>query len=160
MLSQDFALAELEVSGEFPNLASPMPSALVPRAKQLVARGLQPVRDQLGRPMRILSGYRSHALNRAVGGQPTSQHLVAEAADWTCEDLRDAIDDVIRMILAGELKGIGQIIYYPDKHFIHMATISGRFPTPTVCIHWPSRKYQYRVVTPLSVEAFGALVPR
>ena len=66
MLSQDFALAELEVSGEFPNLASPMPSALVPRAKQLVARGLQPVRDQLGRPMRILSGYRSHALNRAV----------------------------------------------------------------------------------------------
>src|SRR4051794_2701934 len=34
-----------------------------------------------GRPMRIVSGYRSAATNRAVGGAPNSQHLVGRAAD-------------------------------------------------------------------------------
>lgn len=34
-----------------------------------------------GRPLRIVSGYRSPAWNRKVGGAPNSQHLVNRAAD-------------------------------------------------------------------------------
>lgn len=34
-----------------------------------------------GRPIRIVSGYRSPAHNRAVGGASRSQHLVGRAAD-------------------------------------------------------------------------------
>ena len=42
---------------------------------------LQPLRDSIGRPIAINSGYRSVALNRAVGGSMKSQHLKGEAAD-------------------------------------------------------------------------------
>ena len=42
---------------------------------------LQPVRDGFG-PIRINSGYRSPALNKAVGGSKTSQHCNGEAADF------------------------------------------------------------------------------
>ena len=42
---------------------------------------LQPVREEFG-PIRINSGYRSPALNKAVGGSKTSQHCNGEAADF------------------------------------------------------------------------------
>ena len=42
---------------------------------------LQPVRDEFG-PIRINSGYRSPALNKAVGGSKTSQHCNGQAADF------------------------------------------------------------------------------
>ena len=42
---------------------------------------LQPVREEFG-PVRINSGYRSPALNKAVGGSKTSQHCNGEAADF------------------------------------------------------------------------------
>ena len=47
--------------------------------------GLEEVRKLLGeRPILISSGYRSAALNSAVGGQPGSQHLLGQAVDFTC----------------------------------------------------------------------------
>lgn len=42
---------------------------------------LEPVRDMLG-PLHVNSGYRSPELNRAVGGQPTSQHCQGLACDF------------------------------------------------------------------------------
>ena len=42
---------------------------------------LQPIRNEFG-PVRINSGYRGPALNRAVGGSKTSQHCFGEAADF------------------------------------------------------------------------------
>ena len=42
---------------------------------------LQPVRDEFG-IIRINSGYRSPALNKAVGGSKTSQHCNGQAADF------------------------------------------------------------------------------
>lgn len=50
----------------------------------LVTNVLQPVRDKLGFPMTITSGYRSPALNRAIGGVANSQHMKGEAADIQC----------------------------------------------------------------------------
>ena len=41
---------------------------------------LQPLRDSVG-PIRISSGYRSKALNRAIGGSSKSQHCKGEALD-------------------------------------------------------------------------------
>lgn len=43
--------------------------------------GLEVVRQLRGRPVRIVSGYRSPAHNRAVGGARNSQHLYVKAAD-------------------------------------------------------------------------------
>jgi len=42
---------------------------------------LQPVREEFG-VIRINSGYRSPALNKAVGGSKTSQHCNGQAADF------------------------------------------------------------------------------
>lgn len=42
---------------------------------------LQKMRDRVGRPMTIVSGYRCPAFNRQVGGIPQSEHLLGNAAD-------------------------------------------------------------------------------
>lgn len=147
-VSRDFRLSEFSASASHPSLVREVPRALVPRVQQLATHGLQPIRDAIGRPMRILSGYRSSALNRAVGGSPTSQHVVGEAADWTCDDLDQAWGVVLDLVRDGKLREIGQIIRYPDRGFVHLALVSGRFPRATICVHWPARGYQYRVIAP------------
>jgi len=48
--------------------------------KKLIDNVIQPVRDKIG-PIRITSGYRSPALNRAIGGSSRSQHSKGMAAD-------------------------------------------------------------------------------
>jgi hypothetical protein len=47
----------------------------------LVHNVLQPLRNWWGKEVKIGSGYRSLALNRAVGGVSNSQHMKGEAAD-------------------------------------------------------------------------------
>lgn len=52
--------------------------------KTLVDNVLQPLRDDLGKPLIITSGYRSPALNKAIGGSEDSQHSNGEAVDIEC----------------------------------------------------------------------------
>lgn len=52
------------------------------RLKLLAEKVLQPIRDHYNRPVIVSSGYRSPAVNRAVGGSPKSQHMTGEAADF------------------------------------------------------------------------------
>lgn len=47
----------------------------------LVHNVLQPLRNWWGKEVKIGSGYRCLALNRAVGGVSNSQHMKGEAAD-------------------------------------------------------------------------------
>lgn len=47
----------------------------------LVHNVLQPLREWWGNEVKIGSGYRSPALNKAVGGVSTSQHMKGQAAD-------------------------------------------------------------------------------
>lgn len=49
-------------------------------APTLVAR-LELLRAEVGRPLRIVSGYRCPVHNRAVGGAKLSKHVLGEAAD-------------------------------------------------------------------------------
>jgi hypothetical protein len=49
--------------------------------KKLAENVFQPIRDHFGKPIRISSGYRSKALNTAVGGSLSSQHCTGEAID-------------------------------------------------------------------------------
>lgn len=61
----------------------PTPEA-VANLEALVINILDPLRDRLGVPITISSGYRSPALNKTVGGAKNSQHLTGEAADINC----------------------------------------------------------------------------
>ena len=47
----------------------------------LVAAVLDPLREKYGHAITVTSGYRSVAVNKAVGGAVTSQHTKGEAAD-------------------------------------------------------------------------------
>ena len=55
--------------------------------KALVSEVLDPVREKLGMPIVVNSGYRCEKHNKDVGGVRNSQHLRGEAADVTCADL-------------------------------------------------------------------------
>jgi hypothetical protein len=46
-----------------------------------LAPKLQYLRDRIGRPIRITSGYRSEAYNARIGGSKTSRHVYGLAAD-------------------------------------------------------------------------------
>jgi hypothetical protein len=50
-------------------------------AKKLADNIFQPIREHFGKAIFISSGYRSEALNKAIGGSTTSQHSRGEAID-------------------------------------------------------------------------------
>lgn len=49
--------------------------------KKLAENIFEPIRRNFRVPIRVSSGYRSVALNRAIGGSQTSQHSTGEAID-------------------------------------------------------------------------------
>jgi hypothetical protein len=49
--------------------------------KKLAENVFEPIREHFGVPIRLSSGYRSAALNKAVGGASSSQHCKGEAID-------------------------------------------------------------------------------
>lgn len=85
MLSKHFSLEEMLAS----HIAKTMriaeqqsPSAVViSNLQALCMHVLEPIRTLAGMPIKISSGYRCPALNAAVKGSNTSQHLKGEAAD-------------------------------------------------------------------------------
>ena len=53
----------------------------------VLAMGLEEIRALCGNhPLKVSSGYRSGALNTAVGSKPTSAHCLGLAADFTVPD--------------------------------------------------------------------------
>ena len=49
--------------------------------KKLAENVFEPIREHFGVPIHLSSGYRSAALNKAVGGASSSQHCKGEAVD-------------------------------------------------------------------------------
>lgn len=52
-----------------------------------LAHRLQVVRDIIGKPIKITSGYRTISHNQSVGGAPNSYHLYGMAADIVVDGL-------------------------------------------------------------------------
>ena len=59
---------------------TPVPKKYYENCKEL-AENLQVLRDSLGVPLEILSGFRTVKHNKKIGGAPASFHLTASAAD-------------------------------------------------------------------------------
>jgi len=82
-LSKNLALAEVIRSEtakrkEISNMPTP---EHIENFKKLAENVFQPIREHFGVPIHISSGYRSKALNTAVGGSLSSQHCKGEAID-------------------------------------------------------------------------------
>lgn len=83
--------------------------------KALVDSVLQPLRDAVGIPLHINSGYRCEELNAAVGGVPTSQHIKGEAADVAFD-----VPIILARIAVEHQLPFDQMILYPTfVHFSH-----------------------------------------
>ena len=65
---------------------------------------LDVIREKVGKPILISSGFRCPVLNKAVGGVANSQHLKGLAADLTCADM-ESLEKVLR-----ETGGFDQLI--------------------------------------------------
>lgn len=66
--------------------AKQLPYGIEENIASLVEEVLEPVRERLGKPIVVNSGFRCPIHNAAVGGVANSQHMKGEAADITCED--------------------------------------------------------------------------
>ena len=65
---------------------------------------LDKIREKLGKPILVNSGFRCPVLNKAVGGVANSQHLKGLAADVVCADM-ESLEKVLR-----ETGGFDQLI--------------------------------------------------
>ena len=84
-LTDNFDLSEFVVSQEAARRGiDNTPPADVIENLYLLAMALEEVRARLEQPIVISSGYRSPALNAAVGGAANSAHVIGFAADLTC----------------------------------------------------------------------------
>jgi zinc D-Ala-D-Ala carboxypeptidase len=78
-LSEHFSLVELTSTGT--GLPNTPKAEEVTALRALVTNVLQPLRTHVGVPIVVSSGFRSAAVNRAVGGSSSSQHRLGQAAD-------------------------------------------------------------------------------
>jgi len=84
-LTADFHLSEFLHSEKAVRLGlGNTPDALaIASIRNFLAPGMQQVRDLIGAPINISSGYRAPQVNAAVGGSRSSQHMQGLAADFT-----------------------------------------------------------------------------
>ena len=80
--TKNFSQAELESSAKASKkgIKNSIPNEYLQNAKELL-EALQIIRDNLGKPVKITSGYRCPELNKLVGGVSNSSHTKGWAAD-------------------------------------------------------------------------------
>ena len=86
--------------------------------ENLVKYVLDPLRDMYGKPIYVNSGYRSEALNKAVGGSKTSQHVLGMAADI---DTRTREGNIELFDLIAKNLSFDQLIDEKDYSWIHVS---------------------------------------
>lgn len=113
-LTENFTLEELTVSktAERKGLDNTPGEKELNNLKKLAENILQPLRNVLGEPIIVTSGYRSSAVNKAVGGVSTSEHCLGAAADIKLPSGNNAkiFDTAKKMMNEGKLN-FGQLIW-------------------------------------------------
>lgn len=132
-LTPHFKLSEFEASrkAEQYGIDNTPPEEAVENLRRLCEGCLEPLREALGLPVVITSGFRTKELNDLLTHSSTSsQHMRGEAADFYVASTSSATDGAQRELLIKAFREIltnpkidfDQIILYPT--FIHVSYVS------------------------------------
>ena len=119
VISKNFRMKEFTKSKTATELKidnGKVPEFVKNNIKEMVFQVLQPLRDAIGKPIIIKSGYRCLKLNSAVGGVPTSQHVQGQAVDLKVNGMTPF--EVAQVVLELHLP-YDQMILYND--FLHIS---------------------------------------
>lgn len=120
-LSAHFTLDELTASRTAAQRGiDNSPSIAILGNLRRLATLLEQVRAAVGLPIRVSSGYRCAALNRAVGGSPSSAHMNGLAADITAPGLSPK--ELATAIMASGVQ-FDQLIY--EGAWVHIGLAKG-----------------------------------
>ena len=106
---------------------------VVENLRRLCTHTLEPLREKLGLPIIITSGYRTKELNEIiVHASRKSQHMEGRAADFyvaqgpvqgsRVQGSRELLIQAFRLIITDESIDFDQLILYPN--FIHVSYVS------------------------------------
>tara|TARA_Y100000004_G_scaffold186043_2_gene237023 strand:- start:2096 stop:2494 length:399 start_codon:yes stop_codon:yes gene_type:complete len=84
-----------------------------------LAKNLQKIREEIGIPIRIMSGYRSPEYNKRVGGATRSQHVLAKAADLQVSGMSttELANTIKQLIKDGVIDSGGVGLYETFVHY-------------------------------------------
>ena len=119
-LTKNFTLEELVYSDTARkyNIDNTPTQQVITNLTNLCKYVLQPLRDYLGKPIRITSGYRSPEVNKRVGGavdsqgRPKSQHVFGQAADIQVNGMtpKQVCNVIDKLVKEGKIKAYDQLI--------------------------------------------------
>lgn len=95
-----------------------VPASLMINVKKL-AENLQVLRDYLGKPIVINSGYRTPIYNKKIGGATSSQHLEAKAGDIRVEGMmpKEIHAAILKLISDKKMHNGGLGLYSSFVHY-------------------------------------------
>ena len=102
-LSQNLTVAEFieSVTAKAKGINNAMPLELVPHAVEYATKCFQPIREIWGNvPRSLSSGYRCRALNVAVGGSQSSQHMAVNAGDYGLRQGENIYSMFLRLLVS------------------------------------------------------------
>ena len=133
-LTEHFTIEELTYSNiaKSKGVKNEPNESQIENLKLLAQYILEPIREKIGCPLFISSGYRSEKINALVGGSKTSQHLLGSAADIQIFDKKlnnkDLFDIIVSMVKNNEIQ-VGQVIWEfgeTEPNWVHVSLPTSR----------------------------------
>lgn len=128
-LTPHFTLLEMTESqtAKKHNIVNVAPPVAVQNLRRLCEHTLEPLREKMGLPIIITSGYRCPQLNEIiVHSARKSQHMAGQAADFYVvsglDSHRELLIKAVHLIITDEEIDFDQLIIYPS--FIHVSYVS------------------------------------
>ena len=86
---------------------------------RLLCKNLQILRDHLGKPIRVISGYRSKKYNTRIKGARRSQHMLTKAADIKVSGIspEELCEIIKKLICEGKMMKGGVGLYRTFVHY-------------------------------------------
>jgi len=114
-LTENFSLREFRCKD-----GTDVPPELIENVTFL-AKNLQVLRQKIGKPIKVISGYRTPEYNKKCGGSKRSMHLLAKAADLRVSGMSsDELHAIIADCIKNDLLAPGGMGWYPS--FVHYDT--------------------------------------